>query len=45
MRQRIGQFFRIALTEWKTMLRDPACMLIVVAGVVLYSFYYPFPYT
>lgn len=44
MRQRIGQFFRIALTEWKTMLRDPACMLIVVAGVVLYSFYYPFPY-
>lgn len=44
MRQRVGQFFRIALTEWKTMLRDPACMLIVVAGVVLYSFYYPFPY-
>lgn len=41
---RIGQFFRIALIEWKTMLRDPACMLIVVVGVVLYSFYYPFPY-
>lgn len=44
MMHRIGQFFRIALTEWKTMLRDPACMLIVVVGVVLYSFYYPFPY-
>lgn len=44
MMHRIGQFFRIALTEWKTMLRDPACMLIIVVGVVLYSFYYPFPY-
>ncbi len=44
MMYRIGQFFRIALTEWKTMLRDPACMLIVIVGVVLYSFYYPFPY-
>lgn len=44
MMLRIGQFFRIALTEWKTMLRDPACMLIVVVGVVIYSFYYPFPY-
>ncbi len=44
MMHRIGQFFRIALTEWKTMLRDPACMLIVVVGVVVYSFYYPYPY-
>lgn len=44
MISRVNLFFKIALTEWKTMLRDPACMLIIVAGVVLYAFYYPYPY-
>ena len=40
----VNQFFRITLVEWRTMLRDPACMLIIVVGVLLYAFYYPYPY-
>lgn len=40
----VNLFFRVVLTEWKTLLRDPAAMLIVVVGVILYSFYYPYPY-
>ena len=39
----VNQFFRITLVEWRTMLRDPACMLIIVVGVLLYAFYYPYP--
>ena len=44
MFHRIDQFFRIVLTEWKMFFRDPACFLVIVVGVLLYAFYYPYPY-
>lgn len=44
MLRMMNLFFRVALTEWKTLIRDPAAMLVVVVGVLLYSFYYPYPY-
>ena len=40
----INLLFKVALTEWKALLKDPAVMLVVVFGVIFYSFYYPYPY-
>ena len=34
----INLLFKVALTEWKALLKDPAVMLVVVFGVTFHSF-------
>ncbi|WP_407444983.1 ABC transporter permease [Fibrobacter sp.] len=40
----LSRLLRVALTEWKLFVTDPAAVLLLVVAGLLYAFYYPTPY-